>query len=734
MARQAATGSSRTMRSRAVGRHLVSPRAPFRRSRSGRRPGPAAVTSCFPTPGAARRALPPSPGRRASSSMRVCCGSSSPTPTDIRNQIPFIEERVRAQLRRFAVDVDGDAGSHRAAGSDRRCTSPATRSSPTGASVSSRICATLVDALEEFVDPEDGEPDRAGPAGSRWARSRRSCGASTRPISDSAIWCGPARAAASTDRRPRSRSSGSSRSTISASGSWSARCCAETFAEKERPGQRLPLSVVVLDELNKYAPREGHSPLKEMLIDIAQRGRSPWRAPRRRPADGFEGRPGGHGERRHPVAGRLDAAEAERSEYGWMLPSTRARARLLKPGTMVLSQPAIPVPLVVDFPFPPWATRKEEVDDGRTRSLRRPVKSPPHFGLARRQADRTLRPIGRVPRGASTRLSPIADDEEVDLVLHSGDLFDRPLPPVEALDIALDGLVRLSDGGRRPVVVIAGNHDSHRASSRRSRRSPQPRTSIWSGTIKRPDDGGVLDLATPGGPGGGQLLPVSSRRAGLRRVGADRGALQEVRRPAARRSPRRTAPTRSNSPARRGDVSRGPLPRRRSQGPRPRGAPRRARAAHGRGVRRNLRSRFRPVRSMWRSVTSMPRSRFPARRSPPSTPARSSSWTSAKPVKQKRVVIVDVEPGRPAAVRSVPLSAGRTAAAAGGCLGGHPAPWTASTRAYLDLTVDTAGPDPGLAERAFAEFDYVVKVRADYPRRRTSPRGAWRSDPLPSSS
>ena len=48
----------------------------------------------------------------------------------------------------------------------------------------------------------------------------------------------------------------------------------ETFEEKEQTGQRLPLSVIVLDELNKYAPREGHSPLKEMLIDIAQRGRS----------------------------------------------------------------------------------------------------------------------------------------------------------------------------------------------------------------------------------------------------------------------------------------------------------------------------------------------------------------------------------------------------------------------------------------------------------------------------
>jgi hypothetical protein len=64
------------------------------------------------------------------------------------------------------------------------------------------------------------------------------------------------------------------------------------------------------------------------------------------------------------VTGRLDAAEAERSEYGWMLPSTRARARLFKPGTMVLFQPGIPAPLVFTFPFPPWATRPEEAAEG----------------------------------------------------------------------------------------------------------------------------------------------------------------------------------------------------------------------------------------------------------------------------------------------------------------------------------------------------------------------------------
>ena len=35
---------------------------------------------------------------------------------------------------------------------------------------------------------------------------------------------------------------------------------------------------------------------------------------------------------------------------------------------------------------------------------------------------------------------------------------------------------------------------------------------------------------------------------------------------------------------------------------------------------------------------------------------------------------------------------------------------------YLDVTVETAGPDPGLAERARDEFDYLVRVTADYER------------------
>jgi DNA helicase HerA-like ATPase len=60
------------------------------------------------------------------------------------------------------------------------------------------------------------------------------------------------------------------------------------------------------------------------------------------------------------VVGRLDPAEAGRPEYGFLPTSQRQRATLAKPGTMFVSQPEIPVPLAVEFPFPAWATRLSE--------------------------------------------------------------------------------------------------------------------------------------------------------------------------------------------------------------------------------------------------------------------------------------------------------------------------------------------------------------------------------------
>jgi hypothetical protein len=60
------------------------------------------------------------------------------------------------------------------------------------------------------------------------------------------------------------------------------------------------------------------------------------------------------------VVGRLDAAEAERSEYGFLTKVARLRAGMLQPGSMIVAQPEIPTPLLLSFPFPAWATRESE--------------------------------------------------------------------------------------------------------------------------------------------------------------------------------------------------------------------------------------------------------------------------------------------------------------------------------------------------------------------------------------
>lgn len=134
------------------------------------------------------------------------------------------------------------------------------------------------------------------------------------------------------------------------------------FDEKERSGQARPIHYVVLDELNKYAPRDSSSPIKEILLDVAERGRSLGIVliGAQQTASEVERRIVANSALR--VVGRLDSAEAGRDEYGFLPAVQRQRATILKPGTMLLSQPELPIPLVVQFPFPSWATRASEAD------------------------------------------------------------------------------------------------------------------------------------------------------------------------------------------------------------------------------------------------------------------------------------------------------------------------------------------------------------------------------------
>lgn len=54
----------------------------------------------------------------------------------------------------------------------------------------------------------------------------------------------------------------------------------------------------------------------------------------------------------------------------------------------------------------------------------------------------------------------IADQQEADVIVVAGDLFDTFNPPVEAIELLYKTLKRLTNNGKRPVIAIAGNHDS----------------------------------------------------------------------------------------------------------------------------------------------------------------------------------------------------------------------------------------------------------------------------------
>ncbi len=135
------------------------------------------------------------------------------------------------------------------------------------------------------------------------------------------------------------------------------------FKKREESGISEPKIFILLDELNKYAPKEGWSPIKDVLLDIAERGRSLGviLIGAQQTASEVEKRIVANSAIK--VVGRLDSAELYSEEYGFLSKSMKQRVSMLKKGSMVLYQPDIPTPVVVNVPMPPWATRKEEVKE-----------------------------------------------------------------------------------------------------------------------------------------------------------------------------------------------------------------------------------------------------------------------------------------------------------------------------------------------------------------------------------
>jgi exonuclease SbcD len=326
--------------------------------------------------------------------------------------------------------------------------------------------------------------------------------------------------------------------------------------------------------------------------------------------------------------------------------------------------------------------------------------------------------IGRYDRSDEYRavieeVVTIADAEDVDIVLHSGDLFDRPVPPIESLDIAFSGLVELTDGGKRPVVVIAGNHDSAGFFEALAPFLSGQNIHLV-GEIKRPDSGGVLDLDTPAGRAVVSCFPFlrEGRAFHVWDAVEDHYKKYADRLRGISEAYSAHAGKLAGTSAVQFLVAHFLVGGVKVHG---HGAPRGERALHM-GEAYAATSEAIPPGPQYVAMGHIHAPQpVPGAKVPAEYAGSLLELDFGEAGEQKRVVIVDVEPGRPASTRSVPLRAGRRLVRAAG-------EWQQLVgrddirECYLDLTVETAGPDPGLVDRAREEFDFLVTVKADYPR------------------
>jgi DNA helicase HerA-like ATPase len=281
---------------------------------------------------------------------------------DARNQVSFVEQRVRVQLARWAHPLENEPGAvvmcrppdgtsynmerlvH-----ERRRERRAAEGSPI------RDFSDLVDFLTGRLAPDDVGEDPAWSAGvavgTRLAFIRRLYAQVPRLGHLVALGCSPVTLdEAVTVVDIHSLHDDAQRFVVGA-------LLSRIFEQKQGSG-REPLRYVVLDELNKYAPKQGTSPLKDLMVDIAARGRSLGVLLIGAQQSAANVAPEVFTNAALKIAGRLDAGEAD--QYRFLSPELRERASRFLPGTMVLDQPLIPAPIPLRFPFPAFATNVAE--------------------------------------------------------------------------------------------------------------------------------------------------------------------------------------------------------------------------------------------------------------------------------------------------------------------------------------------------------------------------------------
>jgi DNA repair protein SbcD/Mre11 len=315
----------------------------------------------------------------------------------------------------------------------------------------------------------------------------------------------------------------------------------------------------------------------------------------------------------------------------------------------------------------------------------------------------------------------IADENSADLVLVSGDIWDRPIPPMDALSLGLQTLLNLA--ATRPVVAVAGNHDS---ADLFEALAPllRPRGVHLVGRIKRPTEGGVL---------GPEQLGIDAAVAcfPFLREGRVVDFMKEAGHWYGEYAERVAAICAGYSEALAAITSENPavLP---------------ILVAHflvsgvkvDRSAPRGERELHMGDAYAATSVAIPPGPQYVAMghihapQPVPGAPVPAQYAGSLLALdfgeagERKRVVMVDAEPGKLAVPHSIELKSGRALVRVSDTWDAIEARAAELADAYLDLSVLTGGTDMTLAERARETFPFAVRVRAHRPTDRSQPTQA----------
>ena len=107
-------------------------------------------------------------------------------------------------------------------------------------------------------------------------------------------------------------------------------------------------------------------------------------------------------------------------------------------------------------------------------------------------------PLQREQEAVIDQLVDMAGADAVDVVIVAGDIFDRAIPPLEAVQLFDDAVGRLRGTGAR-VVAISGNHDSPRRVAVHDRLLAHAGVTIR-GDAARCDEAVMIEATDGGGP------------------------------------------------------------------------------------------------------------------------------------------------------------------------------------------------------------------------------------------